>query len=114
MAIILEDMTKEQFEELRNKVASIDNMEERLEAMSPLTNYRYEEQLLNEAEWKTRLETVEAERDDFKRRYIERFFSGTGLEDDEIDRTRQIDEEEEKDGAYSLNPATYEELYKEE
>lgn len=114
MPIILDNLTEEQFAELRKKIAGIDDMEERLNAMEPLNIYHYVDELLDETEWKTRLETAERARDEYKQKYIDRFFSGTGLEDREIERTQEIDEEERNDGSSALNPETYEELYKEE
>lgn len=114
MPIILDNLTDAEFDELRKKIASIDDMEERLAAMTPLTSYRYVDELIDETEWKTRLETAERARDDYRQKYIDRFFSGTGLENEEIARTIEIDEEEKNDGSSALNPETYEELYKEE
>lgn len=114
MPIILDNLTSEQFDELRKKIAGIDDMEERLAAMEPLTTYTYVDELLDETEWKTRLAAAEQARDDYRQKYIERFFSGTGLENEEIKDTLKIDEKEENDGSSALNPDTFEELYREE
>ena len=103
MPIILENLTAEQFEQLRSTVAAAEDMDKRLEAMAPLTEYKYVEELTDEEGWKTKLAAVEQERDDYKQKYIDRFFSGTEITDPESEP--QPDE---------LNPMSFEDLYKED
>lgn len=106
MPIILDNLTAEQFEQLRSTVAAAEDMEQRLEAMAPLTEYKYVEELTDEEGWKAKLASVEQERDDYKQKYIDRFFSGTGIADPEP--------EPEPEPSDELNPMTYEDLYKED
>ena len=106
MPIILENLTAEQFEQLRSTVAAAEDMEQRLEALTPLTEYKYVEELTDEEGWKTKLAAVEQERDDYKQKYIDRFFSGTGIAE-----PAPITDPEPSD---ELNPMTYEDLYKED
>lgn len=103
MPIILENLTAEQFEQLRSTVAAAEDMEQRLEALAPLTEYKYVEELTDEEGWKTKLAAVEQERDDYKQKYIDRFFSGSVNADPEPEP--QQDE---------LNPMSFEDLYKED
>lgn len=107
MPIILENLTAEQFEQLRSTVAAAEDMEQRLEALAPLTEYKYVEELTDEDGWKTKLAAVEQERDDYKEKYIARFFSGTGIADSE---PAPEPEPQQAD----LNPMTFEDLYKED
>lgn len=107
MAIILENLTAEQFEQLRSTVAAAEDMEQRLEAMAPLTQYKYVEELTDEDGWKTKLAAVEQERDDYKQKYIDRFFSGTGITDPAPAPEPEPQQDE-------LNPMTFEDLYKED
>ena len=109
MPIILENLTAEQFEQLRSTVAAAEDMDQRLEAMAPLTEYKYVEELTDEDGWKTKLAAVEQERDDYKQKYIDRFFSGTGISDSE-----PAPEPEPEPQQDDLNPMTYEDLYKED
>lgn len=104
MPIILENLTAEQFEQLRSTVAAAEDMEQRLEALAPLTEYIYVEELTDEEGWRTRLAAVEQERDNYKQKYIDRFFSGIGI----------ADPEPEPEPSDELNPMTYEDLYKED
>ena len=69
--------------------------------------YEYLEELVKEDDWKTRLETVERERDDYKRKYVDRFFSG--VDTDNIEEVEDIIEKEKEE-----TPTSYEELMKEE
>lgn len=110
MPIIL-DMTEEEYNNRMREIANADELEIRLNAIEPMRVYEYRDELTSDDEWRSRYETVERERDDYRRRYIDRFFSGTDLEDREIERTEQIDREE-KD-VYDNNPMTFEELERE-
>lgn len=110
MPIILENLTAEQFEQLRSTVAAAEDMEQRLEALAPLTEYKYVEELTDEEGWKTKLAAVEQERDDYKQKYIDRFFSGTGIADPDLEPAPTTDPEPSDE----LNPMTYEDLYKED
>lgn len=110
MTIILENLTADQFEQLRSTVAAAEDMEQRLEAMAPLTEYRYVEELTDEEGWKTKLAAVEQERDDYKQKYIDRFFSGTGISDPELEPAPTPKSEPSDE----LNPMTYEDLYEED
>ena len=107
MPIILENLTADQFEQLRSTVAAAEDMEQRLEALAPLTEYRYVEELTDEEGWKTKLAAVEQERDDYKQKYIDRFFSGTGIADPEPAPEPEPQQDE-------LNPMSFEDLYKED
>lgn len=107
MPIILENLTADQFEQLRSTVAAAEDMDKRLEAMSPLTEYKYVEELTDEEGWKTKLAAVEQERDDYKQKYIDRFFSGTGIADPEPAPEPEPQQDE-------LNPMSFEDLYKED
>lgn len=109
MPIILENLTAEQFEQLRSTVAAAEDMEQRLEAMAPLTEYKYVEELTDEDGWKTKLAAVEQERDDYKQKYIDRFFSGTGIADSESEPEPEPEPHQD-----DLNPMTFEDLYKED
>ena len=109
MPIILENLTAEQFEQLRTTVAAAEDMEQRLEALAPLTEYRYVEELTDEDGWRTRLAAVEKERDDYKQKYIDRFFSGTGIADPE-----QVPASSDQEPSDELNPMSFEDLYKED
>lgn len=109
MPIILENLTAEQFEQLRSTVAAAEDMEQRLEALAPLTEYKYVEELTDEDGWKTKLAAVEQERDDYKQKYIDRFFSGTGIEDPEPAPAPEPDPQQDE-----LNPMSFEDLYKED
>lgn len=106
MAIVI-DMGKEMFDDLLRKAAETEDMDSRLEIIAPLSKYEYLEELVKEDEWKTRLDAVEKERDDFKRKYVERFFSGVDTEN--IDEVEDIIEKEKEE-----TPTTYEELLKED
>ena len=108
MPIILENLTADQFEQLRATVAAAEDMEQRLEAMAPLTEYKYVEELTDAEGWKTKLAAVEQERDDYKQKYIDRFFSGTGVADSEPIADPEPEPSDE------LNPMNYEDLYKED
>lgn len=110
MPIILENLTADQFEQLRSTVAAAEDMEQRLEAMAPLTEYKYVEELTDEEGWKTKLASVEQERDDYKQKYIDRFFSGTGIADTDTEPAPTPDPEPSDE----LNPMSFEDLYKEE
>lgn len=106
MPIII-DMEKDSFDELIRKAGETDDMDSRLEIIAPLSKYEYVEELLKEDDWKARLETVERERDDYKRRYVDRFFSG--VDTDNIEEVEDIIEREKEE-----TPTSYEELMKEE
>lgn len=113
MPIIL-NMSREEFDDIRKRVAELDDMEQRLDAMQPLTVYDYRDELLDEEGWKTKLAAAEADRDSYKQKYIDRFFSGTGLVDEEQQKDIKIDEDEREHNDGSLSPQTYDELLIEE
>lgn len=106
MPIII-DMEKDSFDELIRKAGEADDMDSRLEIIAPLSKYEYLEELVKEDDWKTRLETVERERDDYKRKYVDRFFSG--IDTNNIEEVEDIIEKEKEE-----TPTSYEELMKEE
>lgn len=106
MPIVI-DMEKESFDDLLRKAAETEDMDSRLEIIAPLSKYEYLEELVKEDEWKTRLDAVEQERDEFKRKYVERFFSG--VDTDNIEEVEDIIEKEKEE-----TPTTYEELLKED
>lgn len=106
MPIVI-DMDRESFDAALKQAVESDFLDSRLEILAPLSKYEYLEELVKEDEWKTRLDAVEKERDDFKRKYVERFFSGVDTEN--IDEVEDIIEKEKEE-----TPTTYEELLKEE
>lgn len=113
MPIIL-NMTEEEFDSMRKQVAELEDMEERLEALKPLTTYEYHDELLDEAGWQAKLAAAEADRDSYKQKYIDRFFSGTGITDMERERDLDIEEDEREHTDGNLSPQTFDELLTEE
>lgn len=106
MPIVI-DMDRESFDAALKQAVESDLLDSRLEILAPLSKYEYLEELVKEDEWKTRLDAVEKERDEFKRKYVERFFSG--VDTDNVEEVEDIIEKEKEE-----TPTTYEELLKED
>lgn len=89
MSIVI-DMNKEDFDTVLRNVAELEDLTERAEQLSALS--MYEEKDLSEYEtMREDLEKVIAERDDIKRKYVERFFTP---ETKEVEVKETEDEEE--------------------
>lgn len=73
--MILLDMTEEDYKKLLSESGSIDTLDERLEAMKPLSVYTYVDNLVDNSELQNLYDAKVAEYDDLRKKYIDRFFS---------------------------------------